>query len=529
MTPNYFARLRQIESGGNDRAMNPKSSAKGRYQFIDSTARQYGITDPFDVNQQEQAVRRLTEDNRKTLLKALGREPTLGELYLAHQQGAGGAAKLLSNPSADAGSIVGTQAIALNGGIPGITAGQFGRKWTAKFDGSESNIVPASYQPPEQEGAPPMKNLLGFKSPYTPEMTQLLGVNPKEMRQQALFAGLAQAGARLAETGSLGGAIGGFSEGVNQGRQGYMDERLMGYQMQQGAEDRAMRQQDRQMQMTDRQQQEEERKRQKEARDRWLANPADQKLFAEAFPEEYARQYSQTLFPSAPQPPAPTSDMRELEQINRDRMSKGEQPIVLEEYIRSKKGNGITVGPDGTVQIGGMPGKLTEQQSKDVGFYNRASQVAPLLDSLDTNLLETASAIGSSVPFVGNKLQSDGYRQATQAGNEFLTALLRKDTGAAVGPGEVELYGGTYLPRVGDDQGTVMQKRAARARALEGIRMGLGPAEILFRERQLMSSGAQGGAPQPQGQPMQPQQPQQPQPMQPKAPSLDDLVRKYGG
>jgi hypothetical protein len=191
--------------------------------------------------------------------------------------------------------------------------------------------------------------------------------------------------------------------------------------------------------------------------------------------------------------PDPTSNMRELAQINQERVAKGQQPIGLEEFIQSRRSGGITVGPDGTVQIGGPPGKLTEQQSKDVGFYNRASQVTPLLDSMDTALVDPLSAVGSSVPGVGNFLQSDAYRQATQAANEFLLALLRKDTGAAVTQPEMILYGGTYLPRAGDDEATIQQKRAARARATEGIRMGLGPAEILFKEREAQKRGAQPG------------------------------------
>lgn len=34
--------IRRCESAGNDRAKNPYSSAKGRYQFIDSTWKYYG-------------------------------------------------------------------------------------------------------------------------------------------------------------------------------------------------------------------------------------------------------------------------------------------------------------------------------------------------------------------------------------------------------------------------------------------------------------------------------------------------------
>jgi hypothetical protein len=214
--------------------------------------------------------------------------------------------------------------------------------------------------------------------------------------------------------------------------------------------------------------------------------------------------------------------MQELSQINQERAAKGQPPLSLEEYLQSKKGNGITVGPDGTVQIGGPPGKLTEQQSKDVGFYNRASQVGPLLDSMDAALVNFTSEKGSRVPVVGNYLQSDGYRQASQAANEFLLALLRKDTGAAVTDGEMVLYGGTYLPRAGDDEATVKQKREARARAVEGIRMGLGPAQILFREREAQKQGAGSAAPEMAGVPV-----AQDTAVDPANPQPGDIVMGY--
>jgi hypothetical protein len=140
---------------------------------------------------------------------------------------------------------------------------------------------------------------------------------------------------------------------------------------------------------------------------------------------------------------------------------------------------------------------------------------------MDTNLVDIPSAMGSSLPVVGNFAQADSYRQATQAGNEFLMALLRKDTGAAVTDGEMALYGSTYLPRAGDDETTVQQKRAARARALEGIRMGLGPAEILFKEREAQKQGTQPGA-----QPA-PQANAQARPVDPANPQPGDVVLGY--
>ncbi len=134
----YFAKLAQVESSGNPFARNPNSSAKGMFQFIDSTAKQYGITAPFGTpeyaKQEIEAVKKFTADNKAALTDALGREPTLGELYLAHQQGAGGAAKILTNPEARAVDLVGGDAIALNAGSPDMTAGEFAQQWTGKFD-----------------------------------------------------------------------------------------------------------------------------------------------------------------------------------------------------------------------------------------------------------------------------------------------------------------------------------------------------------------------------------------------------------
>jgi hypothetical protein len=94
----YLARTAQIESSMNPKAQNENSSAGGLFQFIDSTAKQYGLKDRFDPTQATQAAARLARDNAASLRRGLGREPTGAELYLAHQQGAGGALKLSAQP-----------------------------------------------------------------------------------------------------------------------------------------------------------------------------------------------------------------------------------------------------------------------------------------------------------------------------------------------------------------------------------------------------------------------------------------------
>lgn len=124
----------QLESGGNPNAQNPSSSAGGLYQFIDSTAKQYGLANKYDPYQSADAAGRLMRDNYNGLSNALGRAPTNGELYLAHQQGLGGATKLLTNPNAPASSLVGADAVRLNAGNSDMTGAEFAARWTNKAD-----------------------------------------------------------------------------------------------------------------------------------------------------------------------------------------------------------------------------------------------------------------------------------------------------------------------------------------------------------------------------------------------------------
>lgn len=149
----YLRRLAEIESGMNPMAQNPNSSARGLFQLINSTGQQYGL-DPaqFGTNAYTQAeipaAEKLTQDNRAFLIKALGREPTAGELYLAHQQGATGAAKILANPQLPAVQVVGQDAVLNNAGTPDMTSQDFANKWVNKFNSGFEDDAPLT---PEEE------------------------------------------------------------------------------------------------------------------------------------------------------------------------------------------------------------------------------------------------------------------------------------------------------------------------------------------------------------------------------------------
>ena len=133
----YLGKIGAIESRNGQNMSTRLSSAKGYFQFIDSTAKQYGV----DVNSTASGAdgaARLAVANRAALAKGLGIAPsevTGAQLYLAHQQGAAGAVKLLSNPDASAESLIGAAAAKANGGA-GLTGGQMANKWMSTYDRS---------------------------------------------------------------------------------------------------------------------------------------------------------------------------------------------------------------------------------------------------------------------------------------------------------------------------------------------------------------------------------------------------------
>jgi soluble lytic murein transglycosylase-like protein len=145
----FLQREQQLETGNNPNQTS-STGAKGPFQFIDSTAKRYGVKDPFDFEQAADGAARLAADNRDQLATRLGRAPTDVEVYLAHNQGAGGAAALLSNPTVRAGDLVGDYAIRVNGGDPNAPASAFtsmiANRWNTAPQADGASRKAAAYQ-----------------------------------------------------------------------------------------------------------------------------------------------------------------------------------------------------------------------------------------------------------------------------------------------------------------------------------------------------------------------------------------------
>lgn len=137
----YLARTRQIESGGG-KNLYSRTGPVGPFQFTRKTALAMGL--PLNQRLDEFASARAAADyaaqNKSILSKALGRDPSGGELYLGHQQGGPGAASILRNPNARAGSVTLASNISNNAGDPRALSSKFSNKFIDRYN----NALPST-------------------------------------------------------------------------------------------------------------------------------------------------------------------------------------------------------------------------------------------------------------------------------------------------------------------------------------------------------------------------------------------------
>ncbi|MPZ19550.1 MAG: transglycosylase SLT domain-containing protein [Luteitalea sp.] len=202
--PEYLMRAAQLESGMNPAARNPNSSAGGLFQQIDSNWKQYGRGDRFDPVASADAAARFWRDNQAAYRKTFGSDPTGDQFYLMHQQGGQGGINLLRNPTQPASSVVSEDAIRLNAGQPGMTAGDFANLWTKKFGAGTQPVGSRAATAPDAAGAPGvapltpaaptdglgplMAQLLSAQQPPAAEKPPEGGKKPKRNDMASIFA-----------------------------------------------------------------------------------------------------------------------------------------------------------------------------------------------------------------------------------------------------------------------------------------------------------------------------------------------------
>lgn len=501
ISPEYMTRLALVENGGRVEGGSQLSSAQGPFQFLSGTAKQYGLANPNDPNASAEAAARLTLDNKAALTQALGREPTPGELYLAHQQGSGGAINLLSHPNAPVESVIGAAAARNNAAAPGMTAGQFAGKWTGKFgdivqtvDPAQKNIIDAQADDPAAlpVNAQPTQ---GFAIPGQAQAPVVPTINPATFAKAMPY--LSPFTQKF-----LGGAL---LQQMEAARKQADPSYQMDLQLKQG---------------------------------QLSALPLDRQAKELAIEDARMKQT-----PMAP----PTID-QQGNLVQTDALGKvtvlsqaphkgpefgviGKDQFGNDQYgWRDPRSMSVT-GPDGRpVQPTASPqatvtgpdgkqipvpegvdpkafrtevtkatadaatGKKTEVQGKAEQFANRMetaeSALSGGLEKQALGVKGAAQSIAGSLPF-GSSLQSGAYQRYNQAKSQFVTALLRQESGAAIGKEEFNRYDKEFFPQPGDTQEVIEQKAQSRRVAIEAMKKGAGPS---YKSPVLNSTGGKTSA-----------------------------------
>ena len=119
-------------------------------------------------------------------------------------------------------------------------------------------------------------------------------------------------------------------------------------------------------------------------------------------------------------------------------------------------------------------GEKNEVQAKAEIFGNKMELANKTIGSLEGQGTSIVGKIASGVPF-GNYAQSAEYQRYKQASSNFITALLRQESGAAISKSEFDRYDKEYMPQPGDSAEVLAQKAEARRVAIDGMKKGTGP------------------------------------------------------
>jgi len=137
----------------------------------------------------------------------------------------------------------------------------------------------------------------------------------------------------------------------------------------------------------------------------------------------------------------------------------------------------------GTVGAKPMADKpLTEAQGNAMLYGTRAAQAHNVLEDVGTsyspiniNIARAAENIPGGFTAANSLLLSPADQKIDQAQRNFINAILRKESGAAINQGEFDNARLQYFPQQGDKPAVLAQKKANRELAIQGLGIMSGP------------------------------------------------------
>jgi len=185
-------------------------------------------------------------------------------------------------------------------------------------------------------------------------------------------------------------------------------------------------------------------------------------------------------------PPPPKQEMGEAPVNYKRRLSEYYQRIDQMKIDAVKDA-------DKTAREAGNPQAKNEGQGLATGFGMRMKESNAILNAMEdrgiTNTGVTRSVVSGilgAIPAIGGPLEEKTsaamnvlpswaggpnaeQQQVEQARRNFITAILRKESGAVISPQEFYAEEKKYFPQLGDEAPVIQQKRAAREIAIRAM------------------------------------------------------------
>ena len=163
--------------------------------------------------------------------------------------------------------------------------------------------------------------------------------------------------------------------------------------------------------------------------------------------------------------------------------------------------------------MGKGAGNLTEGQGNATAYGMRMAQADAILKPLEVAGLKDTGLIRSGIsgtlgatPLIGEALSrgtdnifntlptvmgglNEDQQKTVQARVNFITAVLRKESGASISPTEFSTAEKNYFPAPGDSENVVKQKQQARDMAIKAMKLQAGPGAKFIGQTGVTSSG----------------------------------------
>jgi len=148
--------------------------------------------------------------------------------------------------------------------------------------------------------------------------------------------------------------------------------------------------------------------------------------------------------------------------------------------------------------VAGKEKAMTESQSNATAYGMRMKEANAVLDDLAKKGVLKGALI-EGVPLVGESLgkvlpsvlggTSAAQQQVNQAKSNFITAVLRKESGAVISDSEFDREDKKYFPQVNDSPAVIKQKENARKLAIKAIEVQAGPGAKSIQQLQPSAGG----------------------------------------